>query len=79
MFGIEIKDNSLRIDGIVSVSEASDKIISVKTTEKHLTVSGSGLSVSKLDVDAGTLAATGKVSSVKISGASGGLLKKLAK
>lgn len=81
MFNLDIKDDSVSITGITSVGDVNDKTVSVKLKDRSLLVSGSNLSVTKLDVEQGTLFATGKVSQVKFGASKGaeGFLKKLVK
>ena len=81
MFNLDIKDDSVSITGITSVGDVNDKTVSVKLKDRSLLVSGSGLSVTKLDVEQGSLFATGKVSQVKFGAGKGaeGFLKKLVR
>lgn len=81
MFSLEIKDNFLSIGGLTSAGEMSDKTICVKLTDRTLLISGSGLTVTKLDVDDGILVATGKINNLRFGGkdSASGLFKKLTK
>lgn len=81
MFNLDIKDDSISIGGITSVGDVNDKTISVNLKDRSLIVSGSALSVTKLDVEQGTLFATGKVTLAKFAAkrSAEGFFKKLVK
>ncbi len=60
----------LLLGGIVEVVSSLDKTIIAKTAENTLTISGSGLRVTKLSLEDGTLIIDGTIDDIKYSGLS---------
>ncbi len=59
--------NKLSVTGISKILSANPSQITVRTNDAKLLVSGSGLSVTKLDVENGTLEIEGTINCLKYS------------
>jgi len=68
----------LKLEGIVEVIATSDTNINLKLKDTSLTICGSEISITRLDVELGILEANGNFESFKY-GKSGGFFKKLFK
>jgi|AntRauTorcE11897_2_1112592.scaffolds.fasta_scaffold00095_47 sporulation protein YabP len=66
---INDKEN-LSITGISRVYNANKTIISLQVNDTNLVIEGADMQVTKLDVNAGNLEATGKMNSVKYTNSS---------
>ena len=68
----------LKLEGIVEVLATSDTLINLKLKDSPLTICGTNINITKLDIEQGILEATGNFESIKYS-KSGGFLKKIFK
>lgn len=72
----------LSITGVEKVDNFNDEVVSLLTNKGRITIKGSGLSISKLNVDEGRLSITGVINSLIYSDNSSekdkvGLIKKI--
>jgi hypothetical protein len=72
-----VEDNKIQILGIISIKQSDEKVLSVKLTDRTLTITGDGLNITKLDLEEGKLCADGKTQTTKYS--NGGLREPLLK
>lgn len=73
-----ISRKDLRLEGIVEVLATSDTLINIKLKDSPLSISGTNINITKLDIEQGILEATGNFESIKYN-KSAGFLKKLFK
>lgn len=73
-----ISRKDLKLEGIVEVLATSDTLINLKLKDSPLTIIGTNISITKLDIDQGILEATGNFESIKYS-KSAGFFKRLFK
>ena len=68
----------IKLDGIIEIISTSDTSISLKLKNSPLTITGTNINITKLDIELGILEASGNFETIKYT-KSGGLFKKIFK
>ena len=74
-----VNRNTLTVTGVEKVVSANENQISLTVGQSPMTISGSGLTVQKLDVENGTLKIIGCISSIKYDEKKERFLKRIFK
>jgi hypothetical protein len=69
----------LHIDGIIEIISTSETGLLMKLKDTSLTVSGTDIHISKLDIDSGVLEADGNFLNFKYGNKSGNIFKRIFK
>lgn len=69
----------LKVTGVTAVNEFDDKNVNLKLADGNLLVQGTGMTVSKLNVDSGEVEIEGLVSLIRYQNKKENLLKRILK